>query len=68
MSIPSNVNTYTTSYLLQASKLQMTMMETMEAADIEKQKHNSTRMEAFVRLAKLEVLQSLSFQYDIIAF
>ncbi|XP_050378630.1 golgin candidate 2 [Argentina anserina] len=38
----------------EASKLQMTMMETMEAADIEKQKHNSTRMEAFVRLAKLE--------------
>lgn len=61
MSIPSNINTYTTSYLLQASKLQMTMMETMEAADIEKQKHNSTRMEAFVRLAKLEVQQSLSF-------
>lgn len=61
MSIPSNINTYTTSYLLQASKLQMTMMETMEAADIEKQKHNSTRMEAFVRLAKLEVQQPLSF-------
>ncbi|XP_062027024.1 golgin candidate 2 [Rosa rugosa] len=38
----------------EASKLQTTMMETMEAADIEKQKHNSTRMEAFVRLAKLE--------------
>ncbi|KAL6178225.1 hypothetical protein ACLB2K_049744 [Fragaria x ananassa] len=38
----------------EASELQMTMMETMEAADIEKQKHNSTRMEAFVRLAKLE--------------
>ncbi|KAM5570432.1 golgin candidate 2 [Rosa sericea] len=38
----------------EASKLQTTMMETMEAADKEKQKHNSTRMEAFVRLAKLE--------------
>ncbi|KAM1737771.1 hypothetical protein ACFX12_015949 [Malus domestica] len=38
----------------EASKLQMTMMETMEAADLEKQKHNNTRMEAFVRLAKLE--------------
>ena len=45
--------------LLQASNLQSTMMETMEAADIEKQKHNSTRMEAFVRLAKLEVQQPL---------
>ncbi|XP_062029134.1 uncharacterized protein LOC133745152 [Rosa rugosa] len=30
------------------------MMQTMEAADKEKQKHNSTRMEAFVRFAKLE--------------
>lgn len=30
-------------------------METMEAADfLEKQKHNNTRMEVFVRLAKLE--------------
>ncbi|XP_009356049.2 golgin candidate 2 [Pyrus x bretschneideri] len=38
----------------EASKLQMTMMETMEAADLEKQKHNNTRMEAFARLAKLE--------------
>ncbi|KAM5575774.1 hypothetical protein ABKV19_014626 [Rosa sericea] len=39
---------------LEASKLQTTMMQTVEAADKEKQKHNSTRMEAFVRLAKLE--------------
>ncbi|BFG33177.1 hypothetical protein CerSpe_194510 [Prunus speciosa] len=38
----------------EASKLQMTMMETMEAADLEKQKHNNTRMEVFARLAKLE--------------
>lgn len=41
----------------------MTMMETMEAADIEKQKHNSTRMEAFVRLAKLEVRQPSSVTF-----
>lgn len=39
----------------QASELQMNMFETMEAAELEKQKHNSTRMEAFARLAKLEV-------------
>ncbi|BFG37791.1 hypothetical protein CerSpe_240650 [Prunus speciosa] len=29
-------------------------METMEAADLEKQKHNNTRMEVSARLAKLE--------------
>jgi hypothetical protein len=31
------------------------MMQMMEAVDIEKQKHNNTRMEALARLAKLEV-------------
>lgn len=31
------------------------MMETMEAVELEKQKHNSTRMETLTRLAKLEV-------------
>lgn len=31
------------------------MIETLEAVEIEKQKHNSTRMEALARLAKLEV-------------
>jgi hypothetical protein len=30
-------------------------METMEAAELEKQKHNTTRMEVLARLAKLEV-------------
>ncbi|XP_076912990.1 golgin candidate 2-like [Bidens hawaiensis] len=38
----------------EASQLQMTMMETMEAVDLEKQKHNNTRMEALMKLAKLE--------------
>ncbi|KAL8132301.1 hypothetical protein AgCh_007975 [Apium graveolens] len=38
----------------EASELQTTMMETMEAVDSEKQKHNSTRMEALARIAKLE--------------
>lgn len=38
----------------EASELQMNMIETMEAVELEKQKHNSTRMEAFARLAKLE--------------
>ncbi|XXG55459.1 hypothetical protein AAC387_Pa03g3124 [Persea americana] len=38
----------------EASELQMNMMETMEAVELEKQKHNSTRMEALARLAKLE--------------
>lgn len=42
--------------LFQASELQTTMMETMEAVDVEKQKHNNTRMEALARLARLEVL------------
>ncbi|KAJ9550415.1 hypothetical protein OSB04_014460, partial [Centaurea solstitialis] len=38
----------------EASELQTTMMETMEAVDLEKQKHNDTRMEALMKLAKLE--------------
>nr|XP_043613607.1 golgin candidate 2 [Erigeron canadensis] len=38
----------------EASELQMTMMETMDAVDLEKQKHNNTRMEALIKLAKLE--------------
>ncbi|KAI4326271.1 hypothetical protein MLD38_031600 [Melastoma candidum] len=38
----------------EASELQTIMMETLEAAELEKQKHNNTRMEAFARLAKLE--------------
>ncbi|KAK4414198.1 Golgin candidate 2 [Sesamum alatum] len=38
----------------EASELQTTMMETMEAVELEKQKHNDTRMEALARLAKLE--------------
>ncbi|XP_059454383.1 golgin candidate 2 [Corylus avellana] len=38
----------------EASELQTTMMETLEAVDFEKQKHNNTRWEAFARLAKLE--------------
>ncbi|GFP86237.1 golgin candidate 2 [Phtheirospermum japonicum] len=38
----------------EASELQTTMMETMEAVEVEKQKHNNTRMEALTRLAKLE--------------
>lgn len=37
----------------------MKMMETMEAVELEKQKHNSTRMETLARLAKLEVLWNL---------
>ncbi|KAG0476527.1 hypothetical protein HPP92_013368 [Vanilla planifolia] len=38
----------------EASELQMSMIETMEAVELEKQKHNSTRMEALARLAELE--------------
>ncbi|KAJ4962100.1 hypothetical protein NE237_022010 [Protea cynaroides] len=38
----------------EASELQTSMMETMDAVELEKQKHNSTRMEALERLAKLE--------------
>ncbi|CAI9113659.1 OLC1v1014302C1 [Oldenlandia corymbosa var. corymbosa] len=40
--------------VLEASELQSTMMETMEAVEIEKKKHNNTRMEALASLAKLE--------------
>lgn len=38
----------------EASQLQSTMMETMDAVELEKQKHNNTRMEVLARLAKLE--------------
>lgn len=38
----------------EASDLQKAMIETLEAVDKEKQKHNNTRMEALIRLAKLE--------------
>ncbi|KAK4752567.1 hypothetical protein SAY87_021365 [Trapa incisa] len=38
----------------EASELQNIMIETMDAVDQEKQKHNNTRMEALTRLAKLE--------------
>ncbi|XP_052181226.1 golgin candidate 2 [Diospyros lotus] len=38
----------------EASELQNSMMEMMEAAELEKQKHNNTRMEVLARLAKLE--------------
>ncbi|XP_038972022.1 golgin candidate 2 isoform X2 [Phoenix dactylifera] len=38
----------------EALELQMSMIETLEAVEKEKEKHNSTRMEALARLAKLE--------------
>ncbi|GMY23953.1 golgin candidate 2 [Fagus crenata] len=38
----------------EASELQTTMMETLDAVDLEKQKHNNTRREALARLSKLE--------------
>lgn len=38
----------------EASELQMSMIEILEAVEKEKQKHNSTRMEALARLAHLE--------------
>lgn len=44
--------------VLEASELQTTMIETMEAVDLEKQKHNNTRMEALARLAKLETINA----------
>lgn len=42
----------------EASELQTTMIETMEAVELEKQKHNNTRMEALARLAKLETVNA----------
>lgn len=41
------------------------MMETMEAVELEKQKHNNTRMEVLALLAKLEVL--IQFGYCLYA-
>lgn len=41
--------------MFQALELQTSMIETMEAVEVEKQKHHSTRMEALARLARLEV-------------
>lgn len=38
----------------EASELQNTTMKMMNAVDLEKEKHNNTRMEALARLAKLE--------------
>ncbi|KAL0651556.1 hypothetical protein Bca4012_094247 [Brassica carinata] len=39
---------------VEAAELQTNMMETLDAADLEKQKHNNTRMEVFSHLAGLE--------------
>ncbi|XP_065849497.1 golgin candidate 2 [Euphorbia lathyris] len=39
----------------EASELQTTMMETMDAVEMEKQKHKNTRMEALTRMATLEI-------------
>lgn len=47
----------------EASELQTNMMETMEAVELEKQKHNSTRMEALARLAKLETTNAELAKY-----
>lgn len=45
--------------MFQASELQTSMIETLEAVEIEKQRHHSTRMEALARLARLEVYACL---------
>lgn len=42
----------------EASELQMSMIETLEAVEKEKEKHNSTRMEALACLAKLEAMNA----------
>ena len=47
------------SNIFQASELQTSMIETMEAVEMEKQRHHSTRMEALARLARLEVYRCL---------
>jgi hypothetical protein len=41
--------------LFQASQLQVNTTETIEAVELEKKRHYSTRMEALARVAKLEV-------------
>ena len=45
--------------MFQASELQTSMIETLEAVEIEKQRHHNTRMEALARLARLEVYACL---------
>lgn len=53
-------NAYPYIFKMQATELQTSMMETMEAVELEKQKHNETRREALAIMAKLEVNQSIS--------
>lgn len=53
-------NAYPCIFKIQATELQTSMMETMEAVELEKQKHNETRREALAIMAKLEVKQSIS--------
>ncbi|KAK9115326.1 hypothetical protein Syun_022123 [Stephania yunnanensis] len=48
----------------EASELQTSMMETMDAVELEKQKHNNTRMEALTRLAKFEVGASKGVEFE----
>lgn len=48
-------NAYPYIFKIQASELQTSMMEIMEAVELEKQKHNETRREALAIMAKLEV-------------
>jgi hypothetical protein len=49
--------------IFQASELQTSMIEAMEAVEVEKQRHHSTRMEALARLARLEVYILLLLPY-----
>ncbi|AQL03605.1 Golgin candidate 2 [Zea mays] len=51
--------------MFQASELQTSMIETLEAVEIEKQKHHSTRMEALARLARLEVDQVAQLREEV---
>ena len=49
-------NAYPYIFKIQASELQTSMMEMMEAVELEKQKHNETRREALAKMVKLEVI------------
>nr|CAB3488503.1 unnamed protein product [Digitaria exilis] len=49
----------------EASELQTSMIETMEAVEIEKQRHHSTRMEALARLATLEADQVAQLREEV---
>lgn len=48
-------------FFFQATQLLVNTTETIEAVELEKKRHNSTRMEALFRVAKLEVFTYMCY-------